>query len=150
MSVCAQISSPFLKTYLGPGWVFTAARAFLELRCTGFPHCSGFPGCRGPGLAGFRSCGSRAFEHRLSSCGARASLLPSTWGPPGPGTKLTSPAVAGGFVTTEPHQGGPDLLFFYGRLSHCSGAHPTAPLYPDYPFPGPGSVHTHMLRCWGS
>ena len=61
---------------------------------------------------GFRSCGLRAFEHRLSSCGARASLLPGTWGSPGPGIKLTSPALAGGFVTTEPHQGGPDLLFY--------------------------------------
>lgn len=51
------------------------------------------------GLVGFRSCG------------AQALLLHGTWEPPGPGIELTSPALAGGFFTTEPHQGSPDLLF---------------------------------------
>ena len=34
---------------------------------------------------GLSSCGSRALECRLSSCGARAQLLHGMWDPPGPG-----------------------------------------------------------------
>ena len=51
---------------------------------------------------GFSSCGSWALEHRLNSCGARAYLLRGMWDFPGPGIKLVSPALAGGFVTTVP------------------------------------------------
>ena len=38
----------------------------------------------------------------LSSCGARAQLLPSMWNLPGPGIKRVSPALAGGFLSTAP------------------------------------------------
>ena len=51
---------------------------------------------------GLSSCGSRAIKHRLSSCGARASLLRGMWDLPGPGLEPTSPALAGGFLTTVP------------------------------------------------
>ena len=37
----------------------------------------------------------------LSSCGAHASLLHGTWDLPGPGIDPVSPALAGGFFTTE-------------------------------------------------
>ena len=51
---------------------------------------------------GLSSCGSRAPERRLSSCGARAQLLRGMWDLPGPGLEPVSPALAGGFLTTEP------------------------------------------------
>ena len=74
-------------------------------------HCSGFSCCRAWSLGaqasvvvvcGLSSCGLRALEHRLSSCGARASLLRGMWDLPGPGLKPMSPALAGGFLTTVP------------------------------------------------
>ena len=40
--------------------------------------------------------------HGLSSCGARAYLLRGMWDPPGSGLEPASPALAGGFPTTEP------------------------------------------------
>ena len=46
------------------------------------------------------STDSRA--HWLSSCGTRALLLHSMWDLPGSGIEPTSPALAGGFFTTEP------------------------------------------------
>ena len=48
------------------------------------------------------SCGLRALEHRLSSCGAWAQLLCGMWDPPGPGPEPVSPALADGFLTTAP------------------------------------------------
>ena len=51
---------------------------------------------------GLSSCGSRALERRLSSCGARAQLLHGMWDLPGPGLEPVSPALAGGFLTTAP------------------------------------------------
>ena len=56
---------------------------------------------------GLSSCGSRALERRLSSSGARALLLHGMWDLPRPGLKPVSPALAGGFLTTEP-PGKPD------------------------------------------
>ena len=41
-------------------------------------------------------------QHRLNSCGARAQLLLGRWDLPGPGIEPVSPALAGGFFTTEP------------------------------------------------
>ena len=38
----------------------------------------------------------------ISSCGTRAWLLHGTGDPPGPGIEHVSPALAGGFFTTEP------------------------------------------------
>lgn len=48
---------------------------------------------------GLRSCGSRALEHGISSCGAWAQLLRGLWDPRRPGIELV-------FFTTEP-QGKP-------------------------------------------
>ena len=56
------------------------------------------------------SCGSRALEHRLSSCAARAQLLHSMWDRPGPGLEPMSPALEGGFLTTA--QGSPQKEIF--------------------------------------
>ena len=51
---------------------------------------------------GLSSCGLRALERRLSSCGARAYLLCGMWDLPGPGLEPVSPALTGGFLTTVP------------------------------------------------
>ena len=93
-------------------WVFVAAPRLSLVAVSG--GCSSL-GCVGFSLqwllllrstgsrhAGFSSCGSRALEHRLSSCGAWAYLLCGMWDLPGPGIEPVSPAVAGGFLTTEP------------------------------------------------
>ena len=53
------------------------------------------------GLLGFHSCGSQALEHRLNICGAQTQLLCSTWHLPRLGIEPVSPALAGGFFTTE-------------------------------------------------
>ena len=50
----------------------------------------------------FSSCGSHALELRLSSCGARAQLSRGMWDLPGSGIEPMSPALTGGFFTTEP------------------------------------------------
>ena len=49
------------------------------------------------GCSGFSRCNSWAPEHRFSSCGTWAQLLPH-----GPGIKPMSPALAGRFVAPEP------------------------------------------------
>ena len=46
------------------------------------------------------SCGSRALERRLGSCGTETWLLRGTWDLPRPGLEPVSPALAGGFLTT--------------------------------------------------
>ena len=74
-------------------------------------HCGGFSCCRAWALeytalvvaaCGLRSCGSRAPEHRLSSCGARAHLPHSMWDLPRPGTEPMSLALVGRFLSTLP------------------------------------------------
>ena len=52
--------------------------------------------------AGFSSCGSRALERRLSSCGAGAWLLRGVWNLLGLGLEPVSPALAGRFLITAP------------------------------------------------
>ena len=49
-----------------------------------------------------RGLSSWAPECGLTSCGAWAFLLCSVWDRPGSGMELLSPALAGGFFTTEP------------------------------------------------
>ena len=93
-------------------WVFLAAcvlslvaasGGYSSLHCVGFSlHWLFLLRSTGSRHAGFRSCGSRALEHRLSSCGARALLLRGMWELPGPGLEPLSPALAGGFLTTVP------------------------------------------------
>ena len=80
-----------------------ASWGYSSLRCAGFSlRWLLLLWSTGSRHAGFSSCGSRALEHRLSSCGARASLLRGTWDLPGPGLEPVSPALAGGFLTTAP------------------------------------------------
>ena len=59
-------------------------------------------GAQASRVGGFSCCGAWALEHRLSSCGVWAWLLCGIWDPPGPGIEPMSPALAGGFFTTEP------------------------------------------------
>ena len=47
---------------------------------------------------GLSSCGFRALEHRLSSCGTWALLLHGVWDLPRPGIELVSRALAGRFL----------------------------------------------------
>ena len=55
---------------------------------------------------GFSSCGLRALEHRLDSCGVRASSLRGIWDLPGPGIEPVSPALQGdSFPLSHYHQG---------------------------------------------
>ena len=81
-------------------------------------HCGGFSCCGAWALGvlasvvaarKLSSCGSWALECRLSSCGTRALLLRGMWDLPGPGFEPVSPALAGGFLTTEPS--GKSLFF---------------------------------------
>ena len=69
----------------------------------------GFWGTPASGVVdcGLRSCGFQALEHRFSICGTRAELLCGMWHLSGSGIKPMSPALAGGFYTTEP-SGKPD------------------------------------------
>ena len=97
-------------------FIFLAA---LGLRCCvqAFPSCGEqelpFVAVRGlliavaslvaeHGLQGFSSCGSRALERRLSSCGTRPQLLRGMWDLPGPGLEPMPPALADRFLTTVP------------------------------------------------
>ena len=84
---------------------------FLQLQRTGFTllGCAGFSlrwllllWSMGSRPVGFSSCGLKALERRLSSCGARAQLLRGMWDLPRPGLEPMSPALAGGFSTTVP------------------------------------------------
>ena len=56
----------------------------------------GFSYCRAPGSR------HEVAAQRLGSWGSRAKLLQGMWNLPGPGIKPVSPALAGGFFTTEP------------------------------------------------
>ena len=69
--------------------------------------------------AGFSSCGSRALEHRFSSC-ARALLLHGMWDLPRPGLKPVSPALAGGFLTTAPPGKSQELQFLKKEGKICT------------------------------
>ena len=65
--------------------------------------CSGFSCCRAQalGCVGFSSWGSQALKHRLKSYCMWASLLHGIRGLPRSGIEPVSPALAGGFFTTE-------------------------------------------------
>ena len=51
-------------------------------------------------VQGLSSCGLRALEHRLSSCGTQAWLFCGIWDLPDPRIKPVSLALQGGFLTT--------------------------------------------------
>ena len=86
-------------------WVFIAACGLslvaasgATLRCGArASHCGGFSllWSMGSRCADFSSCGSRALECRLTSCGARALLLRGMWDLPVPGIEPVLPALAG-------------------------------------------------------
>ena len=87
------------------------ARAYSSLWCTGFSLVvASLVAEHGPQstrasvvvVRRLSSCGVQALERRLSSCGAWAQLLHGMWDLPGPGMEPVSPALAGGFLTTEP------------------------------------------------
>ena len=76
---------------------------YSSLRCAGFLlRWLLLLRSTGSRRTGFSSCGSRALERRLSSCGARAQLLRGTWDLPGPGLEPVCPALTGRFLTTAP------------------------------------------------
>ena len=77
-----------LQSYMGFSLV-VASRAYSSL------------GARTLGHRDVSSCSSWVPEHRFSSCSAWALFLCSTWNLPGPGIEPLSPALAGGFFTTE-------------------------------------------------
>ena len=54
------------------------------------------------GVRRLSSCSSRDLEHGLGSCCAPTQLLLGTWDLPPSGIEPMSPALAGGFFTTEP------------------------------------------------
>ena len=92
-------------------------------------HCGGFS-CGAGALGtqasvvvarGFSSCGSQALEHRLSSCGSRASLLRGMWDLPGPGLEPLSSALIGRFLTTAPPGKSPGALFLISSFIQVSG-----------------------------
>ena len=66
-------------------------------------HCNGFSCCEI----------QDALEHGLNSCSVQAWLSLGLRDLPIPGTKLTSPALAGRFLTTG-HQGNLLCVFFWG------------------------------------
>ena len=63
---------------------------------------------------GFRSRGSQAVEHSLSSCGSWALLPLGVWDLPGSGLKSMTPTLAGRVFTTEP-SGNPNQGLFLSR-----------------------------------
>ena len=67
---------------------------------------------------GLSSCSSWAPEHRLNSCGARASLLCGTWGPPVAGIKPVSPILAKVASSPLSPQGSP-LLGNFNHKFNC-------------------------------
>ena len=101
-----------LFIYFWPHWVFVAVHGLSLAAASGAYSsfwCAGFSlwwlpllWSTGSRRAGFSSCGMRALEHRLGSCGTRAQLLRSMWDLPGPELEPVSPALAGGFSTTVP------------------------------------------------
>ena len=83
----------FIYFYFWLRWVFVAvrglplvavSRGYSSLQCTGFSlRWLLLLQSMGSRCPGFRSCGSQALEHRLSSCGVRALVAPrhlgSSW-----------------------------------------------------------------------
>ena len=73
--------------------------ATLWLQCTGF-SLQWFLLLWGTGSRCMQA--SVVAVHGLSSCGTWAQLFHGVWDLPKPGIKLVSPALVGGFSTTEP------------------------------------------------
>ena len=82
----------------------------------------GLQGLWAPALVacGLSSCVSQALEHRLSSCGAWAWLVPDRWVLSRSGIEPISPALARGFFTTEPPGKPRAELLLYVFLFNCN------------------------------
>ena len=101
-----------LLIYFWLHWVFTVLHGLsLAVVSSGYCSlwCAGFLlqwllllWSTGSRHVGFSSCGSRALERRLSSCGTWTQLLRGMWDLPGPGLKPMSPALVGRFLTIVP------------------------------------------------
>ena len=72
---------------------------------------------------GFSSCGSRALEHRLSSCEAWTQLLRGMQNLPEPGIKLMTPALAGGFLSIASPGKFQDFTVFHTQLINPFGTY---------------------------
>ena len=117
-------------------WVFIAALGLFSscgerglLQCgVQAPNCATalvaglwLQGMAASGVAAqwLSSCGSRALEQGLSSCGAWTELLCNVWVLPGSEIQPVSPALASGFFTTEPPWRSIHT-FFFNMLFHYS------------------------------
>ena len=129
-------SSAFLKVHVfifGCAGSPSLSAGFLYLQRAGVALCGreraspcGGPSCCRAWALGVRIsvvtadglsiCGSRALEHRLSSCGAQDSLLCSMWDLPGPRIEPMPPALAGESLITGPP--GKPLIFFFLLCAH--------------------------------
>ena len=95
-----------------------ASGGYSSLRCAGFSlWWLLLLWSMGSRRAGFSSCGLRAVERRLSSCGAWAQSLCGMWDLPRPGLESVSPALAGRFLTTAP-PGKTRVIFIYLFFDH--------------------------------
>ena len=93
----------FKETILRP-YLFGRAGSLLLLRLSSSCGERGSPlleigGLPAERLLSFQPLGSGAWAHRR---GAQSQLLRGTWGLPGSGIELESPALPGEFFTTEP------------------------------------------------
>ena len=95
----------------------SAARPSLAVVVRGCPsgsapvsHRTGFSSCQAQALGAHASI---VLVGWLSFCSTGAELSPGTWDLPGPGIEPVSPALAGGFFTTEP-PGKPSALTLFG------------------------------------
>ena len=136
--VCFPISFPFLKIifidlFLGALGLCCYVVFFLVVASRGY---SLVVGCRllivvaslvgKHGLWGVQasviaarelsSCSSQAQEHRFSGCGTQAYLPCSMWDLPDPGIEPMSPALAGGYLMTEPARKPPIRFFKVGLV----------------------------------
>ena len=79
------------------------SRGYSLLRCAGFSlQWPLLLRSTGSSHTGFSSCGSRALECGLGSCGTQAQLLCGMWDLPRPGLEPVFPALAGRFLITVP------------------------------------------------
>ena len=95
------------------------SRSYSSLQCAGFSlWWLLLLQSTGSRHMGFSSCGLRALEHWLSSCGAQAQLLLGMWDTPVPGIESGFPALAGRFLTIRL----PGQTHLEGRQSTCREA----------------------------
>ena len=123
-------------------WVFAAVRVFLySYGEWGLPcicgvqasHCDGFSCCKARAVG---ASASAVVAPRIYSTGSTV-VTHGPWDLPGPGLKLMSPALAGGFFTTEP-PGKLQSLSLYWLVTHtqsflicCSTLPTTNPIPPE-------------------